>query len=81
MNVSIGTPWAAFVERDVQSGCHASADAAAAEGLRLVGVRDAKLQALRVLIDAAEAEGGEDSDEDVGRALDRVGGRLAMSGY
>ena len=38
--------------------------------------REARLQALRDLIDAAEAQGGEDSEGDVGRALDAVEARL-----
>ena len=38
--------------------------------------REARLQALRDLIDAAEAQGGEDSEEDVGRALYAVEARL-----
>ena len=46
------------------------------EGLRLVQEREARLQALRDLIEAAEAQGGENSDEDVELALDAVEARL-----
>ena len=46
------------------------------EGLRLVQEREARLQALRDLIDAAEVQGGENNEEDVGLALDAVEARL-----
>jgi len=76
MDLLIGGRWESFVKEAVRSGRYASASDVVQEGLRLVQEREAKLQALRDLIDAAEAQGGENSEEDVERALDRVEARL-----
>ncbi len=76
MDLLIGGRWESFVEEAVRSGRYASASEVVQEGLRLVQEREAKLQVLRDLIDAAEAQGGENSEEDVERALDRVEARL-----
>ena len=76
MDPLIGDEWKGFVEKAVKSGRYAAASEVVREGLRLVQERKARLQALRDLIDAADAQGGENSDEDVGRALDAVEARL-----
>jgi len=76
MDLLIGGRWESFVEEAIRSGRYASASEVVQEGLRLVQEREAKLQALRELIDAAEAQGGENSEEDVEQALDRVEARL-----
>ena len=76
MDPLIGGDWEDFVESAARSGRYASASDVVREGLRLVREREARLQELRDLVDASEAQGGENSDEDVGRALDAVEARL-----
>jgi antitoxin ParD1/3/4 len=69
MNVSIGERWQAFVDNAVKSGRYGSASEVVREGLRLVEEREAKLRALRETLDAAIAEGGSFSDEEVEATL------------
>ncbi len=64
MNVSIGDRWEDFVNRIVRAGRYGSASEVVREGLRLVEEREAKLQALRTMLDASIAAGGEASDAD-----------------
>ena len=51
------------------------------EGLRLVEEREAKLQALRDMVNASIAEGGAHSDEELDPALDETEAELAREGY
>ncbi len=81
MNVSIGPRWEGFVETVVKSGRYGSASEVVREGLRLVEEREAKLQALRDTLNAAIAEGGPGTDDDLTAALDAKAAELAKSGY
>ncbi|WP_371999835.1 type II toxin-antitoxin system ParD family antitoxin (plasmid) [Tistrella mobilis] len=69
MNVSIGARWESFVDSVVEEGRYASASEVVREGLRLVEEREARLKALRDTIQAAIAEGGENSAADARRAI------------
>ncbi len=62
MNVSIGERWETFVDRVVREGRYGSASEVVREGLRLVEERETKLKALRTVLDASIAAGGEASD-------------------
>ena len=81
MNVSIGERWEGFVETAVKSGRYGSASEVVREGLRLVEEREAKLQALRETLNASIARGGQNTDDDLARALDAREAGLAQAGY
>jgi antitoxin ParD1/3/4 len=81
MNVSIGERWEAFVERIVRSGRYGSASEVVREGLRLVEEREAKLKALRAVLDASIAAGGEATDQEIDEALDAKAAQLAKEGF
>ncbi len=81
MNVSIGARWEGFVEQAVKSGRYGSASEVVREGLRLVEEREAKLLALRETLNAAIAEEGEFTDDDVAIAIEAKAGDLAKEGY
>ena len=80
MNVSIGRRWEGFVEQVVQEGRYGSASEVVREGLRLVEEREAKLRALRAHIDAAIAQGGVVSDEELDAALAEQAAELRARG-
>lgn len=80
MNVSVGQKWEAFVAEAVESGRYGSASEVVREGLRLVEEREAKLTALREMIQASIAEGGDYSDEEIGRELEAQFERLKKQG-
>ena len=69
MNVSIGERWEQFVEQAVKAGRYGSASEIVREGLRLVEEREAKLSALRTLIDASIAAGGDVTEAQLDDAL------------
>jgi antitoxin ParD1/3/4 len=69
MNVSIGERWETFVDRTVREGRYGSASEVVREGLRLVEEREARLKALRTMLDAAPATGGV-GESDVDRELE-----------
>jgi len=81
MDVSIDESQAGFVESVVKSGRYGSASEVVSLGLRLVEAQEAKLQALRKMVDDAIEEGGEYTDEDVDAALDAVTEELKQAGY
>ena len=81
MNVSIGDRWEAFVAEAVRTGRYGSASEVVREGLRLVEEREARLTALRETLNTSIAAGGENSTEDVERALDARAAALANEGY
>src|SRR3954452_2684383 len=81
MNVSIGDRWEAFVEAAVRSGRYSSASEVVREGLRLVEEREAKLSALRDKVNAAIAEGGHNSDDEVGALLEAKAAVLTKAGF
>jgi antitoxin ParD1/3/4 len=80
MNVSIGQRWEGFVDSVVRSGRYGSASEVVREGLRLVEEREARLRALRDTIDAAVAEGGSVTDEDMGASLQAHAEALRRAG-
>jgi antitoxin ParD1/3/4 len=69
MNVSIGERWERFVDKAVKAGRYGSASEVVREGLRLVEEREAKLTALKAIIDASIAAGGEVTDAQLDDAL------------
>jgi antitoxin ParD1/3/4 len=81
MNVSIGDRWEAFVEQIVRTGRYGSASEVVREGLRLVEEREAKLKALRAMLDASIAGGGEASEADIDGALEAKAAQLANEGF
>jgi antitoxin ParD1/3/4 len=81
MNVSIGERWQQFVDAAVKSGRYGSASEVVREGLRLVEEREAKLQALRDMLNASIAEGGNFTSEEVEQALEERATKLAQQGY
>jgi len=81
MNVSLGARWEGFVEQAVSSGRYASASEVVREGLRLVEEREAKLQALRDTLNAAIAEGGALTDDEVATSLAAQAAELAKEGF
>ncbi|HMQ58862.1 MAG TPA: type II toxin-antitoxin system ParD family antitoxin [Rhizobiaceae bacterium] len=70
MNVSIGKRWEDFVQMAVQSGRYASSSEVIREGLRLVEEREASLVALKADMNAAIKRGGDNSDDDMGVAIE-----------
>jgi antitoxin ParD1/3/4 len=80
MNVSLGQRWEGFVEKIVQEGRYGSASEVVREGLRLVEAREARLQALRADIEAAIAQGGEVTDEELDQALAEQAAELRARG-
>jgi len=80
MNVSIGERWQSFVDSVVRSGRYGSASEVVREGLRLVEEREAKLQALRDMLNASIAEGGSYTSEEVGQAIEEELAELAAQG-
>jgi antitoxin ParD1/3/4 len=81
MNVSIGERWEAFVDRIVRAGRYGSASEVVREGLRLVEEREAKLHALRAMLDASIAAGGEARDAEIDDALEAKAAQLAKEGF
>jgi antitoxin ParD1/3/4 len=81
MNISIGPKWEKFLESEVSDGRYGSASEVVREGLRLVEEREAKLAALRHKIGASIAAGGDLSDEDIEKSMDRYAEELANQGY
>jgi antitoxin ParD1/3/4 len=71
VNVSIGERWEQFVDQAVKAGRYSSASEVVREGLRLVEEREATLTALRALIDASLAAGGQVTDAQLEDALAR----------
>jgi antitoxin ParD1/3/4 len=81
MNVSIGERWETFVDRIVREGRYGSASEVVREGLRLVEEREAKLKALRRMLEASIAAGGEASEADIDAALAVKAAQLNKEGF
>jgi antitoxin ParD1/3/4 len=81
MNVSIGERWEDFVDGVVREGRYGSASEVVREGLRLVEERETKLKALRTMLDASIAAGGEANDADIDRAIEAKATQLAKEGF
>lgn len=69
MNYAVDEYFDKFIQEQVASGRFASGDAVVRAGLRLVEEREARLKALRDHVDAAIAEGGSYTDEEVDEFL------------
>ena len=80
MNVSIGERWEQFVDQAVKAGRYSSASEVVREGLRLVEERETKLTALKAIIDASIAAGGEVTDAQLDDALARQSQELLRQG-
>ena len=81
MNVSIGGRLEDFVETAVKSGRYASASEVVREGLRLVEEPEARLLALRDLLNASINDSHASLDDDgVGQRLRQHVRSLAVSG-
>ena len=80
MNVSIGDRWQGFVDRIVKDGRYGSASEVVREGLRLVEERETKLLALRAMLDASIAQGGELTDEQLDSDLAAQSAKLRSQG-
>jgi antitoxin ParD1/3/4 len=81
MNVSIGKRWEEFIENAVENGRYGSASEVVREGLRLVEEREAKLADLRHTLESSIAGGGDFSDDDVDKAIERLETNLKKKGY
>jgi antitoxin ParD1/3/4 len=81
MNVSVGQKWEAFVADAVESGRYGSASEIVREGLRLVEEREAKLAALRRMVEASIAEGGSTTDEELEVELEEHFELLKKQGF
>jgi antitoxin ParD1/3/4 len=81
MNVSVGDRWQGFVDRVVKDGRYGSASEVVREGLRLVEERETKLLALRAMLDASTARGGEVTDEELDAALAAKSAELRSKGF
>lgn len=72
MNLTVGPRWEEFLDEAVKSGRYASASEVVQEGLKLVEARERKLKALPEHLDAAVAEGGSYTSEEVMSAVDEA---------
>ncbi len=81
MNVSIGARWEGFVENVVKDGRYGSASEVVREGLRLVEEREARLLALRRVLDSSIAEGGGGDDDSLYATLEAKAAELAKAGF
>lgn len=79
MNVSLGGRWENFVADIVRRGRYGSASEVVREGLRLVEEREAKLVALRAMLDQSIEAGGEVSDAELDAALQARAAALESS--
>jgi antitoxin ParD1/3/4 len=70
-----------FVDDIVPAGRYGSASEVVREGLRLVEEREAKLNALRTMLDASIGAGGEASDTDIDSALEAKSAQLTKEGF
>jgi len=81
MNVSIGPRWEGFVENVVKDGRYGSASEVVREGLRLVEEREARLEALRSVLNASIAEGNGGDEDTLGAVLEAKAAELAKAGF
>ena len=69
MNIAIDEHFDRFIQDQIASGRFESGEAVVEAGLRLVEERESKLQALRDHVEAAIAEGGGYTDEELDEIL------------
>ncbi len=79
MNVSLGGRWENFVADIVRRGRYGSASEVVREGLRLVEEREAKLVALRTMLDRSVEAGGEVNEAELDAALQAKAAALESS--
>ncbi len=76
MNVSLVDRWERFVENTVRSGRYGSASEVVREGLRLVEEREARLSALRDMLERSIAGGGDITDDQLDAAIEQAAVKL-----
>jgi len=76
MNVSLGDRWERFVENTVRSGRYGSASEVVREGLRLVEEREARLSAMRDMLERSIAGGGDITDDQLDAAIEQAAVKL-----
>lgn len=76
MNVSLGDRWERFVENTVRSGRYGSASEVVREGLRLVEEREARLSAMRDMLERSIAGGGDITDDQLDAAIEQAALKL-----
>lgn len=81
MDIAVGERWERFLSEVVSEGRYASASEVVLEGLRLVELRERKLQDLRATVQASIAEGGSYTSEEVFGALEERLSELAKQGF
>jgi antitoxin ParD1/3/4 len=81
MNISLDERFAPLVDALLKSGRYASADDIVRQSMLLLEAEEAKLQSLRDMINASIEAGGENTIEDVDRALAELDEELKREGY
>jgi antitoxin ParD1/3/4 len=81
MNISLDERFAPLVDALLKSGRYASADDIVRQSMLLLEAEEAKLQSLRDMINASIEAGGENTIEDVDRALAELDEELKRDGY
>ena len=81
MNISLDERFAPLVDALLKSGRYASADDIVRQSMLLLEAEEAKLQSLRYMINASIEAGGENTIEDVDRALAELDEELKRDGY
>jgi len=81
MNISLDERFAPLVDSLLKSGRYASADDIVRQSMLLLEAEEAKLQSLRDMINASIEAGGENTIEDVDRALAELDEELKRDGY
>ncbi|WP_188582158.1 type II toxin-antitoxin system ParD family antitoxin [Azorhizobium oxalatiphilum] len=78
MNVPLSRKWQAFVDEEVRSGRFPSSEAVVEAGLELMAEQERRLAELKAHLEAAIAEGGSYTDEEVEAELEaRYARRIA----
>ncbi|MGU3494452.1 type II toxin-antitoxin system ParD family antitoxin [Xanthobacteraceae bacterium A53D] len=70
MTVALTRKWQAFVDEEVRSGRYPSSESVVEAGLQLVAEQERRLAELKAYLEAAIAEGGSYTDEEVEAALE-----------
>jgi len=81
MNISLDERFAPLVDSLLKSGRYASADDIVRQSMLLLEAEEGKLQSLRDMINASIEAGGENTIEDVDRALAELDEELKREGY
>jgi antitoxin ParD1/3/4 len=81
MNISLDERFTPLVESLIKSGRYASAEDVLRRAMLLVEAEEAKLEALRAQINASIAAGGENTIEDIDRAIAEMDEELKREGY